>query len=211
MHSGPAFWVAAVVVWGLAACGATHAQMPLHSDNEVPDESQAPEADDNDAPEISRGVGRPGGVIVLWPRIVHSRGDSAAPDDETRALATRIQRHLASLVHRELPGVPVDVRPEPERVCPRSGCVAVSVGVLLTRSGQKGCSATALVAPPDVAPARLVPWAGRVEPTQQIVPFREHAEEFVRVRDLARCDTLLEAAADRDKDVVEAIRQALRP
>jgi len=210
MHRRPAFGIAAVVAWGLAACAGTHAQMPLRSDNEVPDEPQASDVDDNDAPEISRGVGRPGGVIVLWPRIVHSRNGPSAPDDETRALAARMQRHLASLIHRDLPGVPVDVRPEPERVCPRTGCVAVSVGVLLTRSGQKGCSATALVAPPDVAPARLVPWAGRVEPTQQSVPFREHAEDFVRVRDLARCDTLLEAAADRDKAVVEAIRQALR-
>src|SRR5262249_26564909 len=83
-----------------------------------------------DAPEISRSAGVSGGVVVLWPRVPR---DSGATSEGNRKMAAGIQRRLTAIVQRALPGRSVDVRPEPERVCPRSGCTALAVGAVLLR------------------------------------------------------------------------------
>ena len=160
-----------------------------------------------DAPEISRSVGEAGGVVVLWPRIVLARG-SAGPDAETRALAGRVQQRLAEVARRAAPGKPVDVRPEPERVCPRSGCKAASVGALLTRAGS-GCAVLALVSAPGQSPQRIVPWFADVTLDADSVGFREHAEKVVRVRDQGACAALPDALSAGEAAIESAVKNAL--
>jgi hypothetical protein len=166
-----------------------------------------------DAPEISRSVGEPGGVVVLWPRIIsQSAGDRslqrAAPlDDETRALAAALQERLRALAEEAFPGRPVDVRPEPERVCPLRGCEAMTLGVVLARRDD-GCAAVALIAPAGQSPSRLFPWAAAVRLGREEVAFREPPESHVTVTDFARCDSLLDALGARDQALVTAIRAA---
>jgi hypothetical protein len=156
-----------------------------------------------DAPEISRSVGVEGGIVVLWPRVVGPRGSPTRAVDQARQLQSR----LVAIAGRVAPGRPVDVRPQPERVCPRSGCSALALGVVLAVSGQ-GCAAIALVSDPGQSPAELVPWGGQVRLKSNSVPFREPPELAVRITDYARCDSLLEAL--NDKSVEAAIQRRQR-
>lgn len=162
-----------------------------------------------DAPQISRGVGVPGGLVVLWPRIVQPHSVSGPPDAATRAIAAQLQKRIHALIVRELPGVPVDLRPEPERVCPKSGCVGASVGVLLSRSGRGGCVALALVGGSKTSPTRLVPWAGKVRLDSVTVPFREPPESVVHVTDNVDCNEIEKSAFDHDAEIVAALKTAL--
>jgi hypothetical protein len=162
----------------------------------------------SDAPEISRSVGAAGGVVVLWPRIVLTRQGSGKPDDATRELARGLQARVAELVRSAAPGKNIDVRPEPERVCPRSGCTAASVGLLFAKAGD-GCAAVALVSAPGQSPAKLVPWLGAARLTSDSVPFRKQAEEAVRVTDFSRCSALA-GEKDHDADVQAAVKGAAK-
>src|SRR5262245_55007193 len=49
-----------------------------------------------DAPEISRSAGTPGGIVVLWPRVL---ADPTTLSD-SRQIAARIQRRLSSIAAR---------------------------------------------------------------------------------------------------------------
>jgi len=155
-----------------------------------------------DAPEISRSIGAQNGVVVFWPRIIPR--DVA---DATRDLAKGLQARMRDLVARTLPGRPIDVRPEPERVCPRAGCTAMTVGVLLTRN-QNGCAALALVSGPGTAPAKLVSWGGGIRLRSDTVPFREPPETQVTVTDYLGCEGFLaeESLGLNESEVVRAIR-----
>lgn len=161
-------------------------------------EQAAPQT--GDAPEISRSAGQEGGVVIFWPRVV-PRTD----DPEIRKLAGDLQQRLVALVKQAVPDRERDVRPEPERVCPRSGCDAMTVGALLTASSG-GCVALALVAPPGTSPQRIIPWGGDVELKYEQVPFREPPESSVTIKDMVSCTELLDKLADREADVVEAIK-----
>lgn len=210
--------VVIVAALGVFACSPSEstAKAPDYPQGAVmPPEKPAAAADSaaagdssNDAPEISRSVGVAGGVVVLWPRIVLTRQGPAKPDDATRELAKSLQARAADLVRSAAGGRNVDVRPEPERVCPRAGCTAATVGVLFAKAGD-GCAAVALVSAPGKSPARLVPWLGASTLTKDSVPFREQAEEAVRVKDFSRCSALAEEK-DRDGDVVAAVKSALK-
>ncbi len=145
---------------------------------------------------------------MLWPRIVLARGEKK-PDAETVAIARKIQQKLAAVARQSLAGAPVDVRPEPQRVCTQTGCVGVSVGALLAKVG-KGCAVVALVSRPGQSPQRLVAWAGRVTLKAAEVPFRSHPEGSVGFPDFASCSSLIEQLATNDGPVVEAIREAAR-
>jgi len=197
-------------------CASTASERPSHSSDDLPASAApapAPQgapaqpSGEADAPEISRSVGAEGGIVLLWPRIVGERSRGAQPDAETRALAGRLQARLGELVGRALPNRPVDVRPEPERVCPRGGCKGASVGVLLARAGSGGCAAVALVSGPGPTAARLVPWIGRIELTANVVPFRAPPESAIEVQDYVRCAKLLDDRS-RDADVEKAIAGA---
>jgi hypothetical protein len=163
--------------------------------------AQAPQS--GDAPEISRSVGAPGGVLIFWPRIV-----PGAQAKQTRSLALALQGRLKALVEETLPGRKLEVRPEPERVCPRAGCQATTVGVLIARRGE-GCVVVAMVSRPGKSPARLIPWVGKVSLKKEWVPFREHPESHLSIKDFARCDQILAGLDQNRKNVSAAIRAAM--
>jgi hypothetical protein len=197
------------------ACSSTAAERPYRSPDDPPESAAAPGmpqaapvVDQSDAPEISRSVGSAGGVLVMWPRIVTSRSGPPKPDAETRAIAQRLQARLAELARRAAAGKSVELRPEPERVCPRSGCKAVTVGLLLARAG-KGCAAAALISGPGTAPARVVPWLAGMTANRASVPFREPPEVAVDVSDYLPCSDV-GAAQGSDDDVVKALGEVLK-
>jgi hypothetical protein len=202
-----------LVAFAVSSCGGAPASEP-----KAPATSSSPAASppmaapaptiaahaSGDAPEISRSTGSAGGVVVLWPRIVGDK--SGAAESETRQLASRLQRRLQTLVARALPGRPVDVRPEPERVCPRSGCSAIAVGAVLSRSGG-GCAVAALVSEPGQSAARLVPWAGKITLRHPTVPFRQPPEQELSVDDYQNCGALDDDLAAHDADVQAAFHK----
>ncbi|MBW1809570.1 MAG: hypothetical protein JRJ19_12615 [Deltaproteobacteria bacterium] len=156
----------------------------------------------SDAPEISRSTGVEGGVIVFWPRII-PRSETV----NTRALAKKIQARLKTLVTQALPGRPLDVRPEPERVCPQAGCQAMTVGVLLARKGS-GCIAVALLGRPGKALTHLVPWVGKVKVKQEWVPFRKPPESFLTINDFTPCDQVMAQLPANENQIIKMIKDA---
>lgn len=153
-----------------------------------------------DGPEISRSAGVEGGVIVFWPRVLPE-----PTSEEMRATAAALQARLRAIVAEALPGRSIDVRPEPERVCPQAGCRAMTVGVLLVHR-EMGCAALALVAGPGTSSTTIVPWVGRVRLHDSVVPFREYPENYVEVDDMVSCSTLLEQLEERKPEIVAAIQ-----
>ena len=142
----------------------------------------------------------------MWPRIVLPRGQSA--DAATRTLAGAVQARAGDVARRVGAG-DVEVRPDPERVCPRGGCEAASVGVLLARAGD-GCAAVAMVSEAGESPAKLVPWAGRIELDSESVGFREPPERVVHVKDYVPCDELVAKLSSGDAVVEAVLRAAAR-
>ncbi|MCA9635897.1 MAG: hypothetical protein KC420_07705 [Myxococcales bacterium] len=153
-------------------------------------------------PEIAHSRGVKGGVVLLWPRVIPS---SIA--GENAQLAGQIQAHLKGTIERALPGKPIDVRPSPERVCPREGCEGMPINVLFNRNGS-ACLVVALIGGPGAAPVRLIPWAGTVEFKADTVPHREPPESQVVIKDYVPCDALLNAMKDNDSFVEAAIRSS---
>lgn len=159
-----------------------------------------------DAPEISRSVGVRGGVVVLWPRIAPRSDDPAV-----RAIASAVQQRLRAVAERALPGRAIDVRPEPERVCPRQGCAAMTVGASLFHTPRGGCTVVALVSGAGMSPQRLLQWVGNVTLRESIVPYREPPEGRMVAEDMARCADVANLFAAREEDIVRAIREAAPP
>ncbi len=156
-------------------------------------------ATSKDAPEISRSVGEKGGVVLFWPRVIPRSDDPAISK-----LAGELQGKLATLAQKAVPGARLDQRPEPERVCPRDGCAAMTVGVLLVHA-QGGCTALGLVSGPGTAEQQIVPWAGVVKLAKERIPFRDHPESQVTIRDAVPCKDLLGKLAERQEEIVKAI------
>ncbi len=138
----------------------------------------------NDAPEIAKSRGESGGYVVLWPRIV--------PRDEdpvTTEIASLLQARLRAMAERT--GAPVEVRPAPERACPRDGgCVATSLGAVLSRKGG-ACAAAVTIGPPGTSPVRVLGWAGNVEVKDETSAFRDPPENLLVVKEWAKCEDLL--------------------
>jgi hypothetical protein len=158
-----------------------------------------------DAPEISRSVGERGGVVVLWPRVLPATTDPALLVE-----ARRLQARLAELAATAAPSAPRDVRPEPERVCPRQGCTAAALGAVLYHA-EGGCIAVVTVSPPGPSAATLVPWAGVVELKAPTSAFREPPESQLSIRDMVPCAELVAATPKLDEPVLAAIRTATGP
>jgi hypothetical protein len=153
-----------------------------------------------DAPEISRSLGKKGGVVVLWPRV--SAKSDAKPEDVARVQAALVQ--IARGVSDK-----VDVRPEPERVCPKeTGCKAVALGAAIAASGQ-GCAVIATVSPPGTSPAKLVPWVGELTLTHTTAPFRSPPEALMTITDFTPCSDLATALDAGASKVSEALKAAL--
>ncbi len=165
--------------------------------------SRAPQPQKDDmvlSPEISHSRGVEGGIVLLWPRVV--------PKAETanmRGPAKALQDRLQAMLSEAFPDRPIDVRPEPERVCPRrGGCVASSVGVLIgVRDGE--CVAVLIVSSPGESPQRLMPWAGLMT-TKLSVPFREPPESSIQLQEMVPCDRLPIATLEREDNVKDALR-----
>jgi hypothetical protein len=151
---------------------------------------------------VSRSPGVAGGVTILWPRIIPR--DIV---DENRDLAAALQQQMKILVEKHLPGKAIDFRPEPERVCPKTGCTGVSVGLLLSRQGQ-GCLVLALVSRPGVSPTRIVPWVGKVQLRSDTVGFREWPESQITVADYIPCSSLLTTMDAQEAAIAAALKAA---
>jgi hypothetical protein len=156
-----------------------------------------------DAPEISRSVGEPGGVLLFWPRV-----NPKSARSEKQPLAWMLQHRLKAVVERALPGRKIDVRPEPERVCSRTGCAALTVGVLLHTQGD-ACVAVALVAGPGQSATHMIPWGGDTSLKKSMVEFRQPPESQVRVHDYAKCEAMLADPKfkEREEAIIKGIRQ----
>jgi hypothetical protein len=154
-------------------------------------------------PEVSKEEGQAGGVVILWPRVIPS--NIAAQNAGT---ASSLQQHMQQIVARALPGRPVELRPSPERVCPRGGCKAPSISVLFTRN-QNACVAIALISGPGETPAKMIPWAGTIVfKGGDSAPFRQPPENQITIKDYVPCDTLLTEMGKADAQVEAALRMA---
>ena len=140
---------------------------------------------------------------MLWPRVV-----PRAKDPGTTDMASFVQQRLRQLSERAVNGAPIDIRPEPERVCPKpDGCVGAAVGALVMRE-HNGCAVVAVISAPGQSSQRLVPWVGTVRLKAQSVAFREPPESAVMVDDWVPCDKVTDSLKNAEADVVSAIKQA---
>ncbi|MGB1275176.1 MAG: hypothetical protein ACPG77_05445, partial [Nannocystaceae bacterium] len=151
---------------------------------------------------VAHSRGTPNGVMVLWPRIIPSN-----TAEQNQPMAASLQQHLKAVAAKALPGRTIDVRPSPERVCPRGGCDGPSISVLFNRTGN-ACLAIALVNPPGESNTKMIPWAGTVELTSDSVPFRSPPESQVKIKDYVPCDALLGELGKQDAFVEAALRAA---
>lgn len=150
------------------------------------------------SPEISRSRGEPNGIVLLYPRIIPS-----SERERLAGTARALQDRLHTMLKEAYPDRPIDVRPAPERVCMRTGCLAPSVGVLIAAQGDN-CVAVAIVSDAGQSPQRLMPWAGLLTTALQ-VPFREPPESSLTIHEFVECDTLAEATLEREQRVKEAL------
>lgn len=164
-------------------------------------------ANPGDAPEISRGVGEKGGVVVMWPRMIPK------DDPEVHDLATKLQQRLKALAKATFPDAAIDVRPEPERVCPQSGCDGVALGAVVTKR-ERGCAVIVVVGAPGPTPLELVPWLGVIKKKGE-PPFREPPENYITIQEYGDCGKLADAlggsgAIGEDGPVTDALTGAMR-
>jgi hypothetical protein len=177
------------------------------SDPDAPAQAQpaegTPAVSGSSDPRVSRSAGEAGGVVVLFPRII-----PAEAFDSTRMIAGLVQQRAQELVERTLAGRPIDVRPEPERTCPKAGCAAVALGVLIVRQGD-GCAVVGFVMPPGTSdPTTLVPWTGDLTLKQTTIPFRAYPESEVVVSDYGPCDDLPGSLGEHEAEVAAALTAA---
>jgi len=191
----------AVVLSALAlSCGGSttpEAEEPMPDAN---DPSYAASFDGTVDPRVSTSAGEEGGFVVLWPRVVTAAGTEAFEGGE-------VQAALRSIVERVAEGAPIDVRPEPERACPQSGCAGTAVGAVLLKSGS-ACAVVATVSRAGPTQSHLVTWVGEVELANHNVPFREPPEQHINVRDFLPCAELGTALSANEPDVEALIVQS---
>ncbi len=151
-------------------------------------------------PEVSKSAGPNGGVVVLWPRVI-----PATTDPQIRLYASFLQQTLRISAERAFPGLTVEVRPEPERVCPRSGCEALSIGALLTHD-RGGCAVVGNIGTPGPVQTRLFTFSGTLAPLPAAIPFREPVERYVTIYDFDRCVDMPDQLAGRLLELENTLR-----
>ena len=145
-----------------------------------------------DDPVVSRSRGKPGGSVVLWPRIVPESNDTQITE-----LAVKLQQRLSSMANRHISDKKFSVRPMPERVCPQNGCKAIAIGVMLGHQAG-GCVAVAMISEPGSEEVTmLVPWAGSVDLRARSIAFRQPPEGKLSVSEFVPCETLLDNLDDQ--------------
>lgn len=199
----PTLAVAILLSASLGCAVSTVPSKPLNSgpepEPELSTRTSVHHSSGHDSPEISRSKGTPGGVVVLWPRILPRSEDPVVLE-----LATLVQARLAKLAGASAD--PVDRRPAPERVCPKGeGCAAASVGAIVAIK-DKGCALVALVSKPGISPAQLIPWAGRVKLRNPTAVFRDPPENEVTIEEFVPCEKL---RADLGSNVAPSDEAAL--
>jgi hypothetical protein len=128
---------------------------------------------------------------------------------QTKDLAQRLQQRVRDLAAQAAPGRAIDVRPEPERSCPRpNGCDAPTVSVLFLAEGG-ACAALVVVSKPGASTQQIVPWIGQVRIKRDNVPFREPTESAVTVDDFASCTNMSESFGEHEAEIVAAIKTVL--
>ena len=155
-----------------------------------------------DGPEISRSLGKKGGVLVLWPRLLHE--GVQVEGDVANAAAAQVQAALVKIAQSL--NERVDVRPAPERVCPKeTGCRATALGAVVVVQGE-GCAVVATISAPGASPAKLVPWVSKQTLKGKEVAFRKPPEAAVQVTDFTPCGELAAALEEGTSKVAEALR-----
>jgi len=127
--------------------------------------------------------------------------------DWLREHVVAVQKRLRQIAERVDANAPIDVRPAPQRTCPKKGCAGVAVGALVLWSGN-GCAILALVSPPGQEPTSIIPWSGKVQLKKQSVGFRSPPEDQVTTEDMVPCDTITETLDELEPEVEKAIRAA---
>lgn len=144
---------------------------------------------DGDAPEISRATGEPGGIVVMWPRMIPK------DDPEVHDMAGKLQQKLKDLAKATFPDAPIDVRPEPERVCSKSGCDGVALGAVITKR-ERGCAVIVVVGARGPTPLEMAPWLGVIKIKAE-PPFREPPENYITIQEYGDCGKLADALSGR--------------
>ena len=151
---------------------------------------------DDDDDRVSTSAGEEGGIVVMWPRVMGFSGEESA----------LLQQRLVAIARRVAPNGPIDIRPEPQRVCPRGGCNAPSLGVLLVV--QDGtCATVAIIGRPRDGNLTLVPWTGDLDISDRNIPFREPPESHVVLHDRTSCADLATELGAHEAEVEAALRQ----
>lgn len=188
-----------VIALALSGCGGSSTTSTETSSEGTGGGEGAVVTIEEDDPRVSRSGGEEGGVVVLWPRVM------GLPGDEVNLLQT----HLVDLARRVFPDREVDVRPDPERVCPRAGCATVSIGALLvTQDGN--CSVVAVVGRPGPNELTLLRWSGDLTVRDREIPFREPPESHITIHESSPCAEMDRDLAVNDAAVEEAMRNAAR-
>lgn len=186
-------WIAALAMLGCSPPGGESASSAGSTEESGGGEVIIEEDD----PRVSRSAGAEGGVVVLYPRVM------GLPENEPETL----QAHMVELAQRVFPDRPIDVRPDPERVCPRTGCNGVSLGALLVvQNGQ--CATVGVVGGPGPTDLTLTRWSGMLIVRDRVIPFREPPESHITLQEASPCDQLTEHLPVEDYAVEEALRRA---
>ena len=187
-----------------SAPGPTRPPLAATAGAPAPTPAPAPVGETLEERNVSKSPGTPGGVTILWPRII-----PRDIIDQNRDLGAALQSQMKLLVEKHLPGRPIDFRPEPERVCPKTGCAGASVGLLLSRQGQ-GCLVLALISRPGASPTKIVPWVGKVQLRSDTVGFREWPESQITVDDYVPCTSLLSTMDAQEPAIAAALKAAVQ-
>jgi len=199
---GLASAIAACAVSTLPSGGpnATSAAAPLPTFRIGPKGANA-----DDAPEISRSTGVRGGFVIMWPRMLPEN------DPDLQLKAAKVQHRLAVIAHEAFPDAAIDVRPEPEKVCPRDGCEGVVLGIIMKKR-ESGCIIAAFTAKHGQSDSLIVPWVGAVE-AKGPAPFREPPESYLTIHKYGSCATIDDSlksngAVGDETAVVAAVKAA---
>jgi hypothetical protein len=193
-------YVMAILATGSLGCGASTATNHKVVFADADDPAYAAQFNQPTDPRISSSAGEAAGIVVLWPRVV-----SAAGSDALKEQMGALQARLLQISQRAFPGAPIDVRPEPQRTCPKQGCAGVALGALVLHVGG-GCAILALVSQPGPQQTFIVPWSGKVALKQKSVAFRKPPEDQVKIQDMIPCAEIFGTLDSNEPEVEKTVR-----
>jgi hypothetical protein len=141
--------------------------------------------DPDDAPHVTRVVGTPDGLVVLYPHVL-----PPSEDAEVVELASAMQRELIQVAREGSPKRGRYVRPKPESTCPSYGCNAPSLGALLLHD-DGACALIGVIGSAGIDPKYLVPWVGHITVKSDEIPFEASIREQVTVHGMVPCNQVI--------------------